>query len=90
MTQAENQEQKRARYVSAVVVDEVLPSFPAGTGRVIVVTAPDGRTERQRHFKSLVEELQAQSGLLAEHWPGTEWEYDFFNHRLVKFLKGPK
>lgn len=76
------------RYRAVVVVKGVKPNFPPGTGSLVEVATKDGRGELKLHYKPLVQELQQQSGLPQEKWPGTEWEYDFFDHRLIKLVKG--
>ena len=79
----------RERYVMPVLVKEVFDAFPPGSGMVIQVETPDGKKEeRNRHFKPLMDELQKTSGLTVDKWVGTQWEYDFFDHHLVKMLKG--
>lgn len=74
-------------YKAKVTVKSANPNFPPGSGTLVEVDDNNGRVEVHLHFKPLVLELQEMSGLPAEQWPGTEWEYDFFEHRLVTLLK---
>jgi hypothetical protein len=72
------------RYVAQVTVKSVKPNFPPGSGYLIEVAEKDGRAETQLHFMPLVKELQDKSKAAVDQWPGTSWEYDFFEHRLLK------
>jgi hypothetical protein len=79
--------QSTERYLARVVVKTVKANFPPGSGYLIAVEEQQGRAEQQLHFQSLVKDLQEQSKLPIDKWPGTQWEYDFFEHRLTKPLK---
>jgi hypothetical protein len=82
------QQHDKERYVMPVVVKQIWEAFPPGSGQVIQVETPDGKKEeRNRHFPALTSQLENESGLKVANWVGTEWEYDFFDHHLVKLLK---
>jgi hypothetical protein len=81
------QAQPKRDYRAVVTVKGVNPNFPPGSGSLVEVDDGKGKGETRLHFKPLMQELQEQSGLPAEQWTGTEWEYDFFEHRLIKLLK---
>lgn len=76
------------RYLATVTIKGVRPNFPPGSGSLVDITTSDGKEETKLHYRPLIEELAQQSGIKAEDWPGTQWEYDFFNHRLLKLVKG--
>jgi hypothetical protein len=76
--------QSTERYLAQVVVKSVKANFPPGSGYLIQVEGKDGRSETQLHFQGLVKELQDQAKTPVAAWPGTSWEYDFFEHRLIR------
>jgi hypothetical protein len=78
-----------SRYLATVTVKSVRPNFPLASGALIEVSATDGREELRLHYRDDIDQLQKQAGGLKwEDWVGTQWEYDFFNHKILKFVKG--